>query len=378
MLLDVCIKQLKIMTENQNISPTRTFNKYMNHRYDKYSISSQPREINSTHTHEVDTSTSNSLSNTNKTNPNHENNTRHISSRIAMFENKNSISKSRSNSTSSHSLTYNSASKPNIAPKPRKPKISQVNSVNLYTSPKILSSKSSLTSQYVIDRPIEINPHMDVGKSLSSPNYPNTGGNKSNNNNNHNSHSKSGSTHMYNSSEESSIFIKDSSLRNNNTSVVGATRTTTTSSPPPLLGADEYNKKLAELKDKTSKLILKKTAKTLRNSDTVYPGSSGVSIGGLSGQELKEIEDEVNLYKISGIPSTINKKSMLKPESTDENHTTHSVQRPLRFASKIETTYTYPSEMQLLYDEAEQIAKKRSEIEKLIKECEQQLSVSQS
>ena len=48
----------------------------------------------------------------------------------------------------------------------------------------------------------------------------------------------------------------------------------------------------------------------------------------------------------------------------------------INFRTEENTTFEYPSEQQLILDEAERIAQKKREVEELIQRCEAQLAMS--
>lgn len=115
-----------------------------------------------------------------------------------------------------------------------------------------------------------------------------------------------------------------------------------------------------------------------KRTDLSYPGANnGMTVGGLTATELAEIEAEVEKFKIIGQNSKINQKSNLKSAravSEDFDYTNRRLN--LKFASEIDQTFTYPSEMNIMKAEADEIARKRREVEELIKKCEEQLAVS--
>lgn len=83
---------------------------------------------------------------------------------------------------------------------------------------------------------------------------------------------------------------------------------------------------------------------------------------------------EKSPYTVIGGNSKIEYKSVLKTGNKSEKRP--SKKSGINFRTEENTTFEYPSEQQLILDEAERIAQKKREVEELIQRCEAQLAMS--
>ena len=87
---------------------------------------------------------------------------------------------------------------------------------------------------------------------------------------------------------------------------------------------------------------------------------------------ISEIENSIKVPKVIGANSPTQHKSAMK----SSKKSTKSTRKTANFRIESNSTYEYPSEQQLILDEAERIAQKKREVEELIQRCEAQLAMS--